>query len=389
MAELTSTGLETRTQAEILAEIEADQVAEVSPELDLSTSSPLGQINRLFARSVRLAEEALAALYLASDPDSATGDALLRLAALTGTIREAATASRVSVTVDLDAGTYAAGALAAAPAGRPEDRFVNVLEVVAPGGNVVVVFEAEETGAIQVAANTLEIASPVAGWNSIVSHAAATPGNAIESEAALRARRAAEVESPGSSSVPGIAADLTRTIPDIESVTVIENDTDATVDSIPPFSIECVVYGPAVPTADDDDAVAEQILASKAAGPGTYGTTSRTILDSEGQSHVVRFTRPADVPIVVALTVGVDLTAYAGDAALAAHLAERAEAVYVPGLDASWDQIVEWAREVAGVLRVTAVTVDAVSFGTTAINTRQRATLDAADVTVTSAGATP
>lgn len=389
MAELTPDGLVTETLSDILETIEADQRANVSASLDQSTSSPLGQINRLSARAYRLLEEALAALYLAIDPDSASGDALLRLCAITGTIREAATPSRVEVTINVDAGTYAAGTLAVAPTGRPEDRFVNAEDVVAGStGNYTVVFEAEETGPIQVAADTLEIAGPVAGWNSIVSHPIATPGSNIETEAALRARRNAEIESPGSSSVSGIAADITRTISDVVSCYVVENDTDATVDSIPAHSIEVVVFGPEVPTTDDDDAVAAQILESKAAGIGTYGTTSRTVYDDEGQAHVIRFTRPADVTINVAITLAKDATSYSGDDAVEEAIETAAEEQWVPGLDAAGSQIAAWVHGVAGVLRITAITLNGgSSFGAVSISSRQIARIGT--ITVTSSSASP
>jgi uncharacterized phage protein gp47/JayE len=388
VAELTSTGLVTRTQAEILAEIEADQRAEISEGLDQSTSSPLGQVNLLFARAIRLVEEAIEATYASIDPDGATADALERVSAITGTVREAATASRVEVVCDLDAGTYAAGTLRAAPAGRPEDTFINAAEVTSAGGNTDVVFEAEETGPILVAADTLAIASPVTGWNSIVSHPAATPGEDVETDEALRRRRVLEIERPGSSSATGIAADLSANIPEIESVTVVENDTDATADSVPPHAIEVIVYGPSPATTEDDETVAAQILASKAAGIGTYGTTSVSVVDSQGQTKIVKFTRPADVACTCALVLVTD-SSYVGDAEVAAHVAERAAETLVPGLDLSWDAIVSWVRELSGILRVTSVSVNGTPFGTTTITTRQIATLAEGDVSVTSATGTP
>lgn len=388
MAEITPEGLTSLTQAEIQALIEADLRAEISDSLDLSTSSLIGQLDRNFARHLALHEEALAALVAAFDPDSATGAALLAIAALRGTVREAASPSRVAVVCTLAAGTYAAGALAAAPAGRPEDRFVSAEEVVTAGGDVSVVFEAEETGPIQVAADTLEIASPVVGWSAIVSHPDATPGEDIETEAALRRRSEEEITAPGSSSAAGIRADLTREISEIESCTVVENDTDATVDSIPPHAVEAIVYGPDPATDDDDDAVAEQILASKAGGIGTYGTTSRTVYDAQGVAHVIRFTRPASVTVPIVIGLAVDPLTYVGDAEIATLIAAGAAAL-LPGRDVSWSNVAAWVMGAAGVLRITSLTVSGVSMGTTTITSRQIASILAGDVTVTSAEATP
>ncbi len=386
---LTPSGLTIDTQAEIQAAIEQDQRDDISPSLDQSTTSPLGQVNRLSARAHRLEQEALAALYMALDPDGATGAALVALSAITGTIREPATASRCTVTVDLDAGTYAAGALVIAPDGRATDRFASAVEVTTAGGSEAVVFIAQETGPIDVPADTFVIADAIAGFNSVVSHPAATLGQEIETEAALRARRNSEVESPGSSSPNGIAADLTRELPLIETVHVTENDTDATVDSVPPHALEVVVFGPDPATGDDDQAVAEQIWASKAGGIATYGNTTRTVVDSEGYSHTVNFTRPADLDTTAAISVTYR-PEYAGDTALAEALAARALEALPPALDLSWSMLVQWAHDAdPAILRVTAVSVQGVSFGTRVCTTRQIIRLAQSDITITSTAGAP
>lgn len=390
MATLDASGLTIDTLQEILDSIEADQRAEISDRLDLSTSSPLGQLNRLFARMIRLQEEGLQAVYQSLDPDSATGAALFRLGAITGTIREPATYSRVTAQCDLDVDTYPAGTLIVAPAGRPDDRFANVDEVTGAGSGTAVIFEALEPGPILASANVLEIASPVTGFNAVESHPDATPGLAEETESAFRIRRTQEVEAPGSASEPGIATDITQNITDVITAYVVANDTDATVDSIPPHSIECVVYGPPSPGAADNQAVAEQIFASKAAGIGTYGNTSRTVVDSEGRSRTISFTRPVAVPLEITLTAIVRASTFAGATELAEHIAARAAEEMTPGLDLSGSMIAAWAHEVTGVLRVTAVAIEGGSnFGTYAITSRQIATVSSSDVSVTATSGTP
>jgi uncharacterized phage protein gp47/JayE len=386
VATFDASGLAISTQAEILTEIEAAEIAEIAAGLDLSTSSPIGQINRIIARRLRLLEEALAALFAGIDPDTATGDALLRLCALTGTYREPATASRVVVTVDLDAGTYAAGSLACYPAGRPEDRFVNAEEVTTAGGVSDVIFDAETTGPIVANADTLVLV-PSAGFNSITTHPDATPGAEIETEASLRLRRAAEVASPGSASAAGIAADLTREVEAIETVQIIANATDATVDSIPPHSVEAIVYGPASPTAGDNDAVAASIFSSLAAGIGTYGNVTRTVYDDEGIGHSISFTRPADVAISVAISITRSASGYAGDSAVAEAVATLSRVR--PGLNATWSAVVAKAMSVAGVLRVSTVNLGAGAFVDVPITTREIAVFDSGTVTVTSSIGVP
>lgn len=384
----TSSGLVISTQAETLAAIEADQRVSISAELDLSTSSPEGQINRITARRIRIVEEALAALYAGLDPETATGDALLRICAISGTYRKPAIASRVLVTCGFGSGplTFPIGALVAFPAGRPADRFSNVEEIVvgAPG-LYNVVFAAEIAGPIVVLADTLQIAAPVFGWTAIDGHPDGTTGSEIETEAALRLRRKREVSAPGSSSVIGVAADLSD-VEGVISAYVVENDTDGVVLGQPAHSIECVVYGPQTPTTTDDDAIAAVILAAKAAGIATYGTTSRTIYDSESFPRTVRFTRPARVDVLPSITLVKSADLYAGDDAVKAAIAAIE---FTPGVDCSWDLVVAAARTVPGVLRVVSVNLGLGPFVDVPISLRQIASIDSGDVTVSSSTGAP
>lgn len=390
MASLSGNGLEAATLEEILALIESDQIATISAGLDLSASSPLGQINRLLARAIRLQEEALLAVYRSLDPDSATGDALWRLGAITGTIREPATKTRVQATINLDAGTYNAGTLFAHPSGRASDRFTNIAQIVHGGGVTSAVFEAETAGAIEVAADTLVISSAVAGWNSIDSNLAGVTGLEIESEAAFRYRRTQEIEARASASARGIATAISQGLPDVTTVYVVENQTDATVDSIPAHSIEVVVWGPVPSTQEDDQAVAEIIYSSKAAGIGTYGNTNETVVDSAGYGHVINFTRVSARTVTIAMTIEYTDGEYSGDLALSEALVARAAESLRPGRDLSGSMLAAWAHEVPGVLRVTDVTIDGGgSFGTEVCGSREVLSFVLGDVTITSTAEDP
>src|SRR5687768_16582496 len=146
MAGLTATGFTPKTLAEIKAEIQTDLLASISPTLDLSDESPTGQMVGVFASKAAELWEQLALIYASQSPDSATDDALTSLAYLTGTPRLPASISSVLCTVDLDAGTYAAGSLIAHVAGDAALRFVNAEEIVSAGGaNTDILFESEET----------------------------------------------------------------------------------------------------------------------------------------------------------------------------------------------------------------------------------------------------
>lgn len=386
---LTATGLDVPTLEEIRAAIETQARATIDPRIDLSESSPQGQLVGITARQIRKAWESLSALYAAADPDGATGVALDHLAALTGTVRAPATRSRVACTVDVAAGTYAAGSLVAHVAGRPDARFASIEEVTGPGGAVPVVMEAEEPGPIAAPAGTLtEIASPVTGWNSITNATEATLGEDRESDPELRRRRRREVAGIGSASTDAIRAEVSA-LPGVIEVLVRENTTDA-VDALglPPKSVETLVWGPDPATGDDDQAVAEAIHRTKAAGIESWGLDVFDVTDASGTRQTIGVSRVVSVPCEVQVSVEIESFAvYPGalavrEAILAGFLSEQR-----PTLDLRWSKVISWVLRVPGVLGVDDVLIARkpaapVSMVDAVIDSREIATLALADISV-------
>lgn len=397
MPGLSSTGLLVPTLDEIKAAIDAAARAEIDPRIDLSESSPMGQFSAIVSRQIRKVWEAVEALYAAADPDGATGQSLDRIAALTGTERREATASRVTATVTVEPGTYPAGSLIAHVDGRPTDRFASVDPVTNGGAspaNFSAVFEAETTGPVLAPSGTLtEIASPVAGWTAVTNAADATPGLAAETDPQLRVRRGREVQGVGSTTVDAIRSALSR-LSGVLEVYVFENDSDATVEGIPPHAFEAVVYGPDPAAASDDDIVAATIFAEKPAGIQAFGSTTETVIDSQGSFHAIGFTRPTAIALGVEVDVDTLDSDYAGDDAVeAAILAGFAEVQGVAD-DGRWSRFAAWAQSVRGVVGVTEVRLGPsggplVAFADVPITIRQRATLDVGDILVTSTSSEP
>lgn len=365
MAGVTTEGFEIRSLEDIQAEIEAAQRASISANLDQSATSVLGQLNAIFAQQVRKVEEALAACYAAFDPDAAGGAALENVSAITGTVRKAATAAYLGVTVNVDPGTYAIGTLTINPTGDPDATLTNATEIVNSGGvaaDVAGSWQADATGATAyTVASTFEITSPVTGWNSITSIDSVTNGTDIETDAELRARREEELAAPGSTTVDAIEADISREVDGVISVKVVENDTDATVDGIPQHAFEAIVYGPDPSTAADDQAVADQIFASKAGGIQAYGSTIKTVTDSQGYDHAIGLTRPSDVNVYFEISGLVTDSSYAGDANLLSEVVAAAEAGLGPGDDVYSADVISWAKGVTGVLNLDATVGTAAS----------------------------
>jgi uncharacterized phage protein gp47/JayE len=364
---VTATGFEIRSVEEILAEIEAAQRAAsaLGPNLDQSPTSVLGQLNAIFANQVRKVEEAMAGCYSAFDPDAAGGDALDNVSSITGTIREPATKAYLGITVNVDPGTYAIGTLILNPVGNPNATLSNAVAIVNGGGsaaNVAGAWEATAAGLTAYTTSTvMEITSAVVGWNSIGATSSVTNGTDVEEDADLRARRETELAAPGSTTVDAIRADILQNVAGVLSVDVIENDTDATVDGIPPHAFEVVAYGPDPAAAADDQAVADQIFLSKAAGIKAHGSTEKTVTDAQGYDHAIGLTRPTDLNVYFTITNLVTNDDYATDANLLAEVVAAAEAALGPGGAVYSADIITWAKAVPGVLGLTATVGTAAS----------------------------
>jgi len=366
---LTDTGLEIPTLEETREGIRAQLRSRISNTIDLHPSSPLGIIVDIFSREKRLALETVAAVYASMAPSGGSGVALANVSALTGTIRRPATASVAPVLLDLDAGTYPAGTLVANVTGRPGDTFSNAETLILAADNAALeaVFHASETGPIAAASGSLVISGPVAGWNGIASIVDAALGEDTERDAVLRPRRTQEVQAQGSTTVDAIRADISQNVEGIISVSVLENETATTdANGILPHSIEAIVYGPATPTAADDQAVADQIYASRPGATRTVGTTAVDVLTSQGRTVSVQFSRVETIPGLVDLTIEVDPLTYPGDEVARAEYARISEEGQTQGQDLDWSDAVEIIKGIPGVHRVTAVEIGVPGVGQTA-----------------------
>ena len=86
----------------------------------------------------------------------------------------------------------------------------------------------------------------------------------------------------------------------VTDVIVFENEAEVEIDGRPAKSYECVVNG------GDDQDILDVIWDTKPAGIRTAGTESGTVIDSQGQSHTMFFSRPTQVPIYLEVDLTVD-----------------------------------------------------------------------------------
>lgn len=306
---LTDTGFVKKTLADIQTNVEQKQLDLISTELDQTPDSPLGQMNGILFGEFAELWDALAAVNASSDPDQATNAGQDAVCAITGTTRDAATKSKATCNVNLNAGiTLTAGAAKASVQGNPAAIFALSANVTNPGGapaTVPAIFEAVDTGPVVANAGTLTvITTPISGWNSITNPQDAVRGANVESNEDLRVKREDELASEGSAPVDAIRADMLR-VPGVLQCTVFENTLDVTDgNGLPPHSIEVLVFDGAVPGVLNNT-IAQRIWDSKGGGIKTYGSSSGTAVDDLGVSQTVNFSRPTQLPVYFVIDIKV------------------------------------------------------------------------------------
>jgi hypothetical protein len=403
MAGLSANGLVIRTQPELQELLEATVRAAI-PGIDLS-QGPEQQIIGILSEELTLAWETLQAIYRAQGPE-ASGLALDQVAALTGTTRRAATASRVTASVTLAAGATLAAGKVAAVDGDPDAQFASVEAVTNSGASPAafdVVFECLRTGPIAAPAGLLTvIVTASSGWTAITNATDATLGRDVAGDPELRTQRVVELAAGGLRTVDAIRANVAR-VDGVISVTVIENSTSVTDGAgRPGKSFEVIVWD-GDPAAALDDEIAQAIYDTKPEGILSWGfgadaegvgpTDSGTAIDESGTAFVVGFTRATKLRVYVSLEAVLEDDAVAGwEAQVKTAVSERAdeyvvaERGYVSQLIAAILESEDGVRVVPSVKAVTTITMEAddptPDDASVAPTTRQIIRIASADVTV-------
>ena len=354
MSGLTPTGFEGKPLAEIIEEINAALRGDISQSLSLDPATSLGILIGVFADRVEELWELAEEVYGSPYPDSAVDAALDGVASITGTVREVATKSTVTATLNIDAAVNVLEGSVVSVDGNPLARFVTLADAVGPGPgaqDVAVEMEAEETGPTAAPTGTLTIIeTPIAGWNSSTNAADAELGTDIETDTALRLRREQELQSGGAGTLDSIRGGLLQ-VDDVEQAKVYENVSLVTDgDGVPGKALEAVVLG------GTDQDIIDKIWEKKPAGIETHGSESGSAVDSQGDSHTIEFSRPSaiDIWIIVDVTTDSDFPGTGADDIEAALIAFQ-EASLGIGDDVVQSQLYDPVFEISGVVDVTKI----------------------------------
>lgn len=134
----------------------------------------------------------------------------------------------------------------------------------------------------------IKIKTPVSGISSVTNPSSFTGGRVIETDYELRERYDSTQLASGSA-LDAIIAEVLN-ISDVSECIGYENVENYTDENgLPAGSIEIIVSG------GSEDTIAETILAQKSAGINTYGNITKTVSDSQGKTHTIKFSRPEEV----------------------------------------------------------------------------------------------
>lgn len=241
-----------------------------------------------------------ASVYNSFSPSTAQGVGLSRNVKINGLNRRAATYSTVDLTIVGQAGTVlgVVGAPAMAIDTLEQKWIIPIGTTIPGGGSITVTATAEEIGAVQAAANTVNrIFTPTRGWQTVNNATAASAGAQVEIDAELRQRQEVSTANPAQTVLSGTQGAVAN-LAGVTRVKAYENDTDAiNGDGLPAHSISVVVEG------GDITEICEAILLRKTPGTGTYGDTSETVTDPKGLPVLIAFQRPDLVDIDVEIVI--------------------------------------------------------------------------------------
>ena len=421
---LTQAGFVVKPLANILADMQAQVLATVDPQLDLSENTPDGQILAANAAEAASVWELLQSIFNMFNRSDAEGAALDNVGDLVGIPREGESFTQVlcnctltSTGGPLSNGVYPAGVLVANVAGQSTQVFSNLnpVTVTSSGVQAGIVFQATTPGQTP-AVNTgtlTAITTPVAGWTAVTNPSGQQQlGSNAELDPIYSARQAEELAGEGSCNPSSTAAALVQLggaqmpTPISLTVTIIENT------SYLPRVVQGIAMSPTSYLVVIDDGntgwasgagqqlIAQTIWANKPAGVAPIGAISVTITDPILGQQTVGYSTTTAVPIWVRCTVvprpGVNFTALQATIQTALATASTAPTPLggqppagqlTPGAPVVGSQLEAVIGSVPGVFDVQAVTFDVHSSPTNTapivFTQYQKGSIVAANVTVT------
>lgn len=300
---LTELGYERPTYNELLEMQEERARLLFGNDINTSNNTALGKYIRLNVHDLEKVHELAELVYFSAYPNTAVGVSLERICALVGIYRNPATYAKHNVRFIGTAGEYVPEAFEVSTTSGELLFHTYDSLLIGEDGTVEGVVECETAGTVgNVAIGKIDtIVNPSVNVESIEHLGIAEYGREPETDVALRSRFAATVSGIGTYTITAIKGAVLR-VPLVEAVEIIENDSDVTVNNVPPHSFICYVLCPE----SQDVLVAEAILNKKPLGVKAAGEVKVDVIDKYGVSRSIGFTRTKQKSIYIKLTLTVN-----------------------------------------------------------------------------------
>lgn len=329
---LDSTGLQTATRDELVAQFTAAMELIYGADINLESDSPDGQMMNIFIQSVLDLEDLLVQIYNTFDPDNAIGVVLDQRVAINGIQRQAGTFTVTNITIVNSQSLNLYGLdQTVQPVYTVSDNAGNLWElqftqlgVVA--GTHIYSFQAATPGANLTVPNTITVpVTIVLGVTSVNNPTTySVLGINEESDAQLKVRRQQSVSLASQGYLAALLAAL-ENINGVTSAFVYENNTSGTDgDGTPSHTIWVIVAGSGA-AAD----IAEAIYTKRNAGAGMRGSQTFTITQVDGSSFIVKWDNVTPEDLYIQFTASsLNGTTPVDPAALKAGLVAK----FIPGV---------------------------------------------------------
>ena len=302
---ISQTGIVLPTESEILSGVQADMNAAFGGNLNLSLSTPQGQLASSLAAIIGAKNDLFAKYINQIDPATASGsmqDAIGRIYFLD---RLPATSTAVQVVcTGLSGVVIPVGALVS-------DADSNLYACATAGtipisGTITLPFSAVEAGPIVCGAGAITtIYKAIIGWDTATNAEAGITGTNVESRADFEYRRQQSVAVNAIGSLASIYANVFS----IDGVTDVYSTQNVTDDPITVGGVTLVPHSVFVAVSGgDQDAIARAIWKKTSIGCNYNGNTTVTVTDTSGYNapyptYDIKFQVPEELPIHIAVTV--------------------------------------------------------------------------------------
>lgn len=294
---LTPDGFRPKRASEVRTSIQERIVDELDArglptDVDFERDTIAGVLVDALSTVIGEAWEAAGAVYDATDPSSATRQALDNVGGLRGIRRQPASRGLVDVTLFGEVGAVLPAGIIVQGGGPDGDaRWVTLEGATLNTGAATVPAQAEEPGRILAAAGEIdEIVTALAGLNSVTNAAEATPGRDVERDAEYRLRQRRDIRVVGGRSVGAIRAALLE-LDAVQSVFVLENRA-VTTEEINGVDLDGNSILPVIFPADLPDAIQVQVAqvlwdwgpagAQVGRSPTNGGTDNEVTVEGDG-----------------------------------------------------------------------------------------------------------